>query len=152
MDRPQAAELELGVRRFAFIAAALAVASVAAQAGTAPPKELAAMRATLAKAVGARDWKAITALTAWPLKVEMYEAPPTVTLAEFNKKRGTLMGLFGNGDKDLLKCVATAPVTQETDKTRFGFGDWVADCNGNEFHFAQRAGKWLFVTYENINE
>lgn len=138
--------------RTTLIAAALVAASVSAHAAAPAPKELGALRATLAKAVGAKDWKAITALTAWPLKIEMYEAPPTVTLAGFNKKHDTLMVLFGNGDKDLLKCVATAPIAIETDKTRFGFGDWVADCNGNEFHFAQRAGKWLFVAYENINE
>jgi hypothetical protein len=138
-----------------FLAISIACAIIGAAQAAAPanpPAELAVLRQALAKAIAAHDMKATTALIAFPLAVDMYQAPPQMTLKQVTADKRKLTVLFGDGDKDLLKCVATAPVTVQGDKTQFGFGAWVADCNGNEFYFAQRGGKWLFTAYQNINE
>lgn len=132
--------------------AAFALIGGAHAAAPKPPKELMDVRAALVKAIKAKDWKSVAALTNWPLAVESYEAPPKITKAEFQKSSRMLFIYFGEGDADLLKCVGTAPITIQGDKTQFGHGDWIVDCNGNEYLFGQRGGKWLFTGYQNINE
>ena len=132
--------------------AALAVACLAVAAAPAKPPALDATRLALTKAVAAHDWPAVANLTAWPLAVDNYGSPPALAKAKFLKDSRTLSNYFGGGDNDLLHCVATAPLTYQGDKTQFGSGSWLADCNGNEFFFALRGGKPLFTAYQNINE
>ena len=118
----------------------------------AAPPGLDAARIALTKAIAARDWNGIANLTAWPLAIDMYQAAPRLTQAQYRKDHRKLTILFGDGDKDLLTCVATTPLTRQGDKKSFGYDSWVADCNGNEFYFGLRAGKALFTAYQNINE
>lgn len=134
----------------AFLAGACACIFLGA--APAEPPALHAARAALVKAVAGHDWNALAALTAWPLAVDMYQAPPKLTKTQYLKDHRKLSILFGDGDKDLLACVASAPIALQGDKTQFGFDSWVADCNGNEFFFGLKGGKWLFTAYQNINE
>ena len=133
-------------------AATLAFACLAFAAAPAKPPTLDAARQALVKAIAAHDWNGVAGLTAWPLAVDNYGSPPTLPRAKFQKDPKTLAIFFGGGDKDLLHCVATAPLTYQDDKTQFGFGSWLADCNGNEFYFGLRGGRALFTAYQNINE
>ena len=110
-----------------------------------------ALRTALVRAIVAKDWRTVATLTNWPLAVDAYEAPPKMTKADFLKKPATLYSYFGAGDKDLLKCIATGIPVRHYDAT-FGAGDWLVDCNGNEFYFGLRGGKALFTAYQNINE
>jgi hypothetical protein len=128
------------------------VATIAFAAPAKPPTGLDAMRATFVKAIAAKDLKTAFALTAFPLQVEEYQAAPRLTLKQVTADGGKFTTLFGDGDKDLLACVGTGPVVLQTDKTQFAAGQWLADCNGNEFYFSRRDGKWLFTAYQNINE
>ncbi len=131
---------------------ALALALLGIAAAPAKPPTLDPARQALVKAMTAHDWTAVAGLTAWPLAVDNYGSPPTLTKAQFLKDHHKLVLYFGNGDKDLLHCAATAPLTYQGDKTQFGFGAWLADCNGNEFYFAVKDSKALFTAYQNINE
>ena len=110
-----------------------------------------AVRTALIKTIAAKDWKAVAMLTNWPLAVDSYEAPPKMTKASFLKNPATLYAYFGEGDKDLLKCIATGIPVRHYD-ANFGAGDWLVDCNGNEFYFGLRGNKALFTAYQNINE
>ena len=133
-------------------AAALVFACLAVAAAPATPPALDATRVALTKAVAAHDWTAVTDLTGWPLAVDNYGSPPSLAKAKFLKDPRTLSNYFGGGDRDLLHCVATAALTYQGDKKQFGYGSWLADCNGNEFYFGLRGGKALFTAYQNINE
>ena len=127
-------------------------AGATSPAMAAAPSALDAARVTLTKAIAAHDWNGVANLTAWPLAIDMYQAAPRLTQAQYLKDHRKLTILFGDGDKDLLKCVATAPLTRQGNKKDFGYDSWVADCNGNEFYFGLRGGKALFTAYQNINE
>lgn len=133
-------------------AIALTLALLAIAAAPAKPPALDTTRLALTKAVAAHDWNAVANLTAWPLAVDNYGSPPALTKAQFLKDHRKLSNYFGGGDKDLLRCVATAPLAHQGDKTQFGFGSWFADCNGNEFYFGFKDGKTFFTAYQNINE
>lgn len=133
-------------------AAALTIALLGIAAAPAKPPTLDSTRQALVKGMSAHDWNAVANLTAWPLAVDNYGSPPTLAKAQFLKDHHKLAIYFGNGDKDLLHCVATAPLTYQGDKTQFGFGSWLADCNGNEFYFGVKDGKALFTAYQNVNE
>ena len=132
--------------------AALVFGCLAVAAAPAKPPALGAARKALVKAVAAHDWTAVANLTAWPLAIDNYGSPPAMTKAKFLKDPHTLSIYFGDGDKDLLHCVATAPLSYQGDKTQFGYGSWIADCNGNEFYFGLREEKALFTAYQNVNE
>ena len=132
--------------------AALAIAYLAVAAAPAKPTALDATRLALTKAIAAHDWTAVANLTAWPLAVDNYGSPPALAKTKFLKDHTSLSIYFGDGDKDLLHCVATAPLSYQGDKKQFGFGSWLADCNGNEFYFGLRGGKALFTGYQNVNE
>ena len=135
------------MRVAAFVIACLAVAAAPAK-----PPALDATRLALTKAIAAHDWTAVANLTAWPLAVDNYGSPPMLAKDKFLKSPHTLSIYFGEGDKDLLHCVATAPLTYQGDKTQFGYASWLADCNGNEFYFGLRGGKAQFTAYQNVNE
>lgn len=131
---------------------AVACTALIAAAPAAPPKDLDVARKAFVAAIVKHDAKAIASLTNFPVRVEEYQGPPRITAAQFKKNSAEITGLFGDGAKELLDCVGSGPLTLETDKTQFGAGMWLADCNGNEYFFAQRSGKWLFAAYQNINE
>ncbi len=133
-------------------AAAIAMACFAIAAAPAKPPVLDATRQALVKAVAAHDWNGVANLTAWPLVIDMYAAPARLTKAQFLKDPRKLAVLFGDGDKDLLACVAAAPLAYQSNRKEFGYDTWLADCNGNEFYFGLRDGKALFAAYQNINE
>jgi hypothetical protein len=134
------------------ILAALACTTLIAAAPAAPPRELDVARKAFIAAIVKHDAKAIAALTNFPVLVEEYQVAPRITEAQFKKKSAAITGLFGNGAKELVDCVGSGPLTLQTDRTQFGAGMWLADCNGNEYFFAQHGGKWLFAAYQNINE
>jgi hypothetical protein len=134
------------------ILTAIACTMLIAAAPATPPKELDVARKAFVAAIVRHDAKAIAALTNFPVRVEEYQGAPRITEAQFKKSSAAITGLFGDGAKELIDCVGGGPLTLETDKAQFGAGMWVADCNGNEYFFAQRGGKWLFAAYQNINE
>jgi hypothetical protein len=125
-----------------------------AQAAGVPraPAGLNAARQDFALAVQARDLKRIAALANFPLAVEGFGAAPTMTARQFLTDKRTFADLFGPPDAGIVRCIrAEAPQLQD-DKGSFGHGFWFVDCNGNEYFFTMRGGKWLFVGYQNINE
>ena len=141
------------IARIAALAAAcFAAATLTASAAPAKPPGLDAARRALVRAIVAHDWKAVADVTNFPLAIEMYRSAPKLTRAQFLKDHRKLTILFGDGDSGLLNCVGTGQLAFQVDQTQFGGRAWYADCNGNEFYFDQRAGKWLFTAYQNINE
>lgn len=133
-------------------AAALVFACLAFAAAPVKAPALDSTRLALTNAIAAHDWTTVANLTAWPLAVDNYGSPPALTKAKFLKDPHTFSNYFGGGDKDLLHCAQTAPLSYQDDKKQFGYGSWLADCNGNEFYFGLRGGKALFTAYQNINE
>ncbi len=123
-----------------------------ASAAPAKPPALDVARHALVKAIAAHDWTGVANLTGFPLAVEVYGTPPHLTKAQYLKDHKKLTVFFGDGDKGVLDCVGTGQLAFQVDQTQFGGRAWYADCNGNEFYFAQRGGKWLFMAYQNINE
>jgi hypothetical protein len=144
--------VEKEAMKFIARAAALSFALLAIAAAPARPPTLDAARQALTKAITAHDWTQVGNLTAWPLAVDNYGSPPALTKAQYLKDHRKLTLYLGDGDKDLLHCVATAPLAYQGDKTQFGYGSWLADCNGNEFYFGLKGGKALLTAYQNINE
>ncbi len=139
MDRPQAANLELTMRRLV-----LAVLLIAGAAQAAPvPADLTVVRMGLAKAIAAHDRHAVAPFIAFPLALTVYQMPPKLTEAAFLKSDAMLGALF---DASLAPCIGKDPLTAQKN------GAWLADCNGNEYTFARRGAAWKLVGYENINE
>lgn len=136
------------------VMATLAACLAAAVASAAPvkPPGLEDARKTFVETLAAKDWSGLANLVSWPLAVDNYGSPPALSKASYLKDRRKLTVLFGDGDKDLLHCVATAPLNYQSNRKEFAFQSWFADCNGNEFYFGQRGGKWLFTAYQNVNE
>ena len=99
----------------------------------------------------AKDIPAIAKLSLFPLAVDVYGSKPHVTEGEFTRDKEYFDGWFFGGDATLVKCLASQPAALQDGKG-FGAGAWVIDCNGNEYFFAQRDGRWAFVAYQNVNE
>ncbi len=135
-----------------FAAFAVAWGGALAAGPLKPPPALDAVRQALARAAAAHDRKGVAALIAFPLTLDNYGSPPTLSEAAFLKNGDYFAILFGGGDPDVLKCIATAPPARQLDGKELGAGAWVADCNGNEFIFAQRNGAWRLTAYQNFNE
>lgn len=131
-----------------FVSAGLAAAPPAA---ITPPPQLDSVRKALAAAVAARDIKAVAALTNFPLAFSGYEAPDSVSQADFLSDKNNFNGMFFEGDAHIVGCLRTGKLEFEA-KPTFAGSPWVIDCDGNEYYFGQRGGKWLFTGYENINE
>ena len=133
----------------AALAALVATAAMAA----APPKPagLDTARAAFVAALKAKNWTALGDLVSWPVAIEGYEAPSSITKAAYLKDHKKLTNFLGD-DAETLKCIGTAAATYQGDKTQFGFGSWNIDCNGNEYYFGVKGGKVLFTGYQNINE
>ena len=131
----------------------LLLATTAQAAESTPPAGLSVARKALADAVAARDIKAVAAMSRFPLAVDAYETPPKITAKQFNKADLDMM--FGSGDPKVLDCVRGGPVVKNDPKDQSGrrFGvSWYADCDGNNYFFAEAAGRWLFIGYQNVNE
>jgi hypothetical protein len=124
---------------------AVAVASVSAAAPA--PAGLEAMRKAFSAAVAKQDVKATAAMTQFPLAFSGYEHPDQVTAEQFADE---FDGLFFGGDAKLADCLATGKL--EAAQTDFPDSPWVIDCDGNEYYFGERKGKWMFTAYENVNE
>lgn len=123
------------------------LAAVPAFAAEPAPPELQAMRKVFGAAVGRHDVKAVAAMTQFPLAFSGYEHPAKVTAAQFAKE---FDGLFFEGDAEVARCLGEDSLDRA--ERRFPNSPWVIDCNGNEYYFGQRKGKWMFTAYENINE
>jgi hypothetical protein len=131
----------------------IAMAGGTAAAGTAnAPSGLDAARKAFAAAVAARDLKGIVALSGFPVAVEMYGYAPAIGSKQFLNDKRKFSDLFGAPDAGTVQCIATGNLEQQNDRKQFEFGSWFADCNGNEYFFTQRNGRWLFTGYQNINE
>jgi len=126
--------------------------SAAAAVQASPPAELDAMRHALTRAAAAHDREGMATHMAFPLALDNYGSPPSVTRGAFLGSARYFTVIFGGGDEELLKCIASTPVTLQTDPKAFGGRTWLADCNGNEYFFALRGGGWRLVAYQNINE
>jgi hypothetical protein len=129
---------------------ALACTVFVAAAPVKPPA-LDAARKTFVATLKAGNWAALADQIGWPLPIDNYGSPPTVTKAAYLKDH-TKLTIFIPDDADLQKCIADHPAEYQGDKTQFGFGSWVVDCNGNEFYFGLKGGKILFTGYQNVNE
>lgn len=133
------------------IAAMLLSGSLAAGAANAPPGVDVARKA-FALAVQTRDLKRIVALSDFPLAVDVYGAAPKITATQFLADKRKFDDLFGPPDAGIVRCIRSDALQRQDDIKSFGRGFWFVDCNGNEYFFAWRSGKWVFVGYENINE
>ena len=120
--------------------------AVAFAADAAPPA-LETMRKAFSAAIAKHDVKAAAAMTQFPLAFSGYEHPDEVTAADFADE---FDGLFFGGDAKLADCLATGKL--EPARSDFPDSPWVIDCDGNEYYFGQRDGKWMFTAYENVNE
>ena len=136
----------------ALVTAAMLISSSIALGAPNVPAGLYAVRKDLAQAVQTHDRKRIVALSDSPLAVEGYGAAPKMTAQQFLANEDKFDGLFGSADAGIVRCIRTDPPQLQGDKKSFGYGSWFIDCNGNEYFFALRSGKWLFVGYQNINE
>src|SRR5215469_3413205 len=120
-----------------IVAATMAalLASGAVVAAGAPPAGLATARADFATAVASRNTKQIVALSDFPLAVEMYGAPPTMTAKDFLAHKQMFDNLFGPPDAGIVQCIRSAAAELQSDAKSFGHGNWIVDCNGNEYFF-----------------
>jgi hypothetical protein len=124
-----------------------AMAAASAFPAGAAPAELETMRKAFGAAVAKHNVKATAAMTQFPLAFSGYEHPDTVTAAQFAEE---FDGLFFGGDAQMANCLVTGKL--EPAQSSFPDSPWMIDCDGNEYYFGQRSGKWMFTAYENINE
>jgi len=137
----------------ALCAFTIGISGTAGATGAAKaPPELDTARKAFAAAVSAHDLKAVAGLSGFPIAVEMYGYAPTVGAKQFLGDKRKFGDLFGAPDESTVRCIATGDLAQQSDRKQFGFGSWFADCNGNEYFFTLRNGRWLFTGYQNINE
>ena len=133
-----------GALRLAVAMGALALASADARAADAP-EALIKMRAAFAAAVAKNDLAAAKALTLFPLRNEVFNAPPKIDEKGFAK----LFKIY----RSMADCVQSQALEPDVDpKGTTLRGRWDINCNGNVLHFGQKDGRWLHVEYENINE
>lgn len=134
---------------------ALFLAATAARAAEPKaPEGLSAARKALAEAVAKKDVKAFAAMSRFPLVIDVYQMAPKIAAKRFGKADIDLM--FGGGDEGLLKCLRGDSFTKndpKADETARRFGvSWYADCDGNNYFFAEKDGRWVFIGYQNVNE
>lgn len=131
------------MRTFVLTVALIGAATVANAAGAPPALET--MRKAFGAAVGKHDLKAVAAMTSFPLTFNGYEHGNRVTAGQFQKE---FDNLFGDG---IGQCLAAGKIEADAQHA-YANSPWVIDCNGNEYYFGERGGKWMFTAYENINE
>jgi hypothetical protein len=137
------------MRTLAVVAALACTAFIAA--APAKPPGLDAARKAFVTTLKAKNWTALADQIAWPLPIDNYGSPPSVAKAAYLKDHTKLTMFFGD-DAATLKCIGSDAANYQGDKTQFGFGSWVIDCNGNEFYFGLKGAKVLFTGYQNVNE
>ena len=130
-------------------AVCFSAAAFAAAPAPKPPAELAVARKAYVAAIRAKDWKALAALVNFPVAIDNYGSPPTVTKAAFLKDHRQV---FLVDDPDQLKCQESTPATYQGTKSDFGYGAWLVECDGSDYFFGQHGGRWLFTAYQNVNE
>jgi hypothetical protein len=140
------------MKRVALAAVAACIATAAFAAAPAKPPGLDAARKAFVTALKAKNWTGLAVQISWPLKIENYGSPPSVAKAAYLKDHTKLTMFFGADDPATLKCIGGDAANYQGDKTQFGFGSWVVDCNGNEFYFGVVGQKVLFTGYQNVNE
>lgn len=127
-----------------FLALPLCVVALAAEAA-APD---AALKTFLAKfadmaAHGASD--SVAKVTRFPLKNRVYQEPERISAAGFKQY------FAHNGFRELAGCLKNTPPQSAKSKDA-DLGEWVVDCEGSRFYFAQDGGGWRFTGFENANE
>jgi hypothetical protein len=130
----------------AFLASA---ANAAAPAKS--PAGLDTMRQAFVAALVKKDVAAAVKLTNFPLAIVVYQQPPNESQKDF---RDDVVGPMYQ-DKDIQHCIAHDPLTLTSAKDASDkrlIGAWQAECDGNDYYFAQKKGVWLFIGYENVNE
>lgn len=131
--------------RLGLFAACLFISS-GALPEEAPPKELKALRSAFAEAVAARDFKAVEALSRFPMPNRVKEAPQWIARADF--ARWVIVNDFWSH----ADCLARAPLTQSysDDKAKV---DWFVACDhgASLFHFARAGGRWSCSGFEATN-
>ena len=116
------------------------------------PAELEAMRQAFAGAVADKDRAAVAMLSSFPLTIESYGNKPKLNEQMFVRDKQYFDGWFFSGDAEVVQCLKRHAFSYQGTRKEFGAGLWYLDCNGNEYYFGLRAGKWAFVAYQNVNE
>lgn len=136
----------------AFLLCANASGNGAQGASAKAPTALQEFRTAFAAAVAAKDRAAVAKLSRFPLGIEGYELGPKLNERDFLRDKSHFDGIFFAGDGEVVKCLRMAPFAYQPNAKQFGSGLWVLDCNGNEYYFGEREGRWAFAAYQNINE
>lgn len=134
--------------RAAFALGLVLIASAASAAPNA--KGLDAARKAFVHDVETKNWRGLDRRVAWPLVVDNYGSPPRLTRAEYLRDH-TSLTVYVDAE-DLLRCIAHAPATYQSNRKEFGYGAWAIDCTGNEFYFGRSGGTWRLAAYQNVNE
>ncbi len=120
--------------------------------GQSPPPALASARKAVAAALAAHDLKAIVGLSLFPLEISEYGMPPRLAAHTFLKDRAKFTDIFADGQPSTVQCIRESAPTYGTDAKTFGADAWSIDCNGYDYYFARRGGRWLLIGFANINE
>ncbi len=99
-------------------------------------------RKAWAAAVMKADGPGAAAQTAFPFQYEGYQAPRTITRAQYLREIPHWA--------TLKQCLATEPMEQLKKRSRLGTHTF--NCDGHGFFFAKRDGVWRLTGYENSNE
>lgn len=130
---------------------ALLFSAAHAAAPAKAPAGLETMRKAFIAAIAAKDMNTAVKLSSFPLAISVYQQGPRMSEKDF---RGSITSV-GLDDAGIQHCVAHDALTFTSAKDALDkryAGAWAADCDGNDYYFAQRKGAWLFIGYENINE
>ena len=132
----------------------LVTAAAAQGAEPKPPEGLSAARNALADAVVKKDVKGFAALSRFPMTIDVYQMAPTIAAKRFDD--GDVNMMFGGGDEGVVGCLRGGEVVKndpEADETAKRFGkSWYVACDGNNYFFIEKDGRWLFTGYQNVNE
>ncbi len=115
----------------------------AALAATAPPADLQAARAKLAKAAAAGDVAQAMGLTQFPLESHVFGGPARVSRSAFPSY------FKANGFQPLSTCVGSQPMTRDAKSKS---QTWTVDCDGSLFRFSKVGEDWRLTGFENVNE
>ena len=128
----------------AFVVVALTLTG-AAQA--APDPALKSFIAAFSDAIRQGALDKATAMTHFPLRIEAYHMPTKLGRSEFKGHFGEYGNKYGHFADCLKKKTPEHP-----DKAYRDLGDWVIDCDGNDFYFKMFDGQWRHSGWGNVNE
>ncbi len=126
----------------AFLMALMAARSALAATPEPPQKAFLAKFADMARR-GAAD--SMADITRFPLKNAVHQEPSAISRAGF-KHHFQL-----NAYPALAGCLKTK-TPERAASGNSGLGEWVVDCEGNLFYFANVGGQWRHSGFENVNE